>query len=485
MANGELKCWGWNQWGEVGDGSFVKDIAIPNSVTGLPTALTGAEALALGNLHTCALKSNGTSYCWGANGFGQLGDGGTISVTASTNPVNFTGLGPGIYAKGLDLGRDFSCALMSPGSVRCWGKNTLGQLGDGTTNNSSVGVAVSGINTAISIVTGEEHACAPLSDGILWCWGANTYGQLGDGSIFNRLTPVRSYSDRVSKVVAGQFHTCALYYGGQVSCWGRDNFGQLGDGCLNPPLDCMVDQTYPVVVALRNVVDIAAGNEFTCALRDNGTVWCWGRNVEGQLGDGTNLTRMEAVQVNTTATGRMVELTGGGAHACAVNTGGSIYCWGSNDYGQLGDGTTASRNVPTAVDPASLPVRTLHLATGNRHTCAFAVDGTARCWGFNLYGQVGGGGDDLRASPGTGGKLPLARSLRGSSFMYMFLQGLSRQHTVPPLFRALHSNILRAFESPIAPMRYCFNQPALDAEGHQRLLSSRASVSGTEFDTCQ
>jgi alpha-tubulin suppressor-like RCC1 family protein len=389
VADGRLMCWGYNQWGEVGDGALVKDISKPNLVAGLPNTLTGGQALSLGNLHTCALKSDGTGYCWGANGFGQLGDGSTNSVAAPANPINYTGFGPGTYAKGIELGNDFGCALMSYGSVRCWGKNTVGQLGDGTTNNATTGVAVTGINTAIGVATGQAHACALLSDGTLHCWGDNAYGQLGDSTNLNRLNPMLSYRDRASKVVAGQSHTCALVENGQVVCWGRDNFGQLGDGCLNPPLDCNVDQSVALVVALGGVIDLAAGNEFTCALRDDGTVWCWGRNLEGQLGDGSNTSQVTAIQVDTTSTGKIVELTAGGTHACALSTGGRSYCWGDNSYGQLGDGTLASKNLPTPVDPQSLPVNTFHLSAGNRHTCAFAIDGTLRCWGFNLYGQVG------------------------------------------------------------------------------------------------
>jgi alpha-tubulin suppressor-like RCC1 family protein len=391
LASGELKCWGYNQWGEVGNGTFTKNIATPVTVKGLPTSLASSGRVALGALHTCALKSSGLSYCWGAGTFGQLGDGSSTSRTAPASAVNYTGLGQGWHARELAAGRDFSCAVMSYGSVRCWGKNSVGQLGNGTTTDSAVGVAASGVGTAIDVAAGDSHACAVLADGSVRCWGSNSDGQLGDFTSFDRWTPVRSWADHAFRVAAGQAHTCAITYGGGVECWGRGNEGQLGDGgtaSTNGPTRVVDASGAP----LTRVIDLAAARASTCALREDGSAWCWGRNVEGQLGNGTTTTETRAVRVDTSASGTFVELAAAGNHVCAVGTVGRGYCWGSNTYGQLGDGTTTDRLVPTAVSNAALPARTLSFATGNRHTCASTVEGTLHCWGYNLVGQVGTGG---------------------------------------------------------------------------------------------
>jgi alpha-tubulin suppressor-like RCC1 family protein len=413
LVTGILKCWGYNQWGEVGNGSLTKNIVTPQSVVGVPSHLTGSATLALGFSHTCASKSDGTIYCWGSNTYGQLGDGTTTNTRAPALPVSYRTLPPLLLstqplfptlpfpispptlvtetelgrATNLAVGTDFSCALPGDGSVRCWGKNNARQLGDGTTIASGIGVLVRDISSAIGIAVGHEHACALISDGTLRCWGANNYGQLGNGNELEQLAPVTSYADHVSKVVAGQNHTCALSYSGQVYCWGENTFGQLGDGTQTPNSTAVVVQIAPDT-RLTEVTDLAAGDQFSCALRHDGTVWCWGRNLEGQLGDGTNTTtRVMAVRVQTTDNWPKTLLTAGGNHACAVGPTGA-YCWGDNTYGQLGDATTTNSSTPVAVQSSA---KIISLVAGHRHTCGFLTDGTIRCWGYNLFGQVGTG----------------------------------------------------------------------------------------------
>ncbi|MGC9079924.1 MAG: RCC1 domain-containing protein, partial [Nanopusillaceae archaeon] len=190
-------------------------------------------------------------------------------------------------------GGSHTCALLSDGTVKCWGSNDDGQLGDGTNVYRHTPVIVQNLSNAIAIAAGESHTCALLSDGTVWCWGYNAFGQLGYGTYFtDRYTPVKvqNLSNAIA-IAAGGYHTCALLSDRTVWCWGSNYFGQLGDGTRE-------DRHTPVKVQnLSNVIAIAAGWYHTCALLYDGTVWCWGDNDDGQLGDGTNITRYTPVKV--------------------------------------------------------------------------------------------------------------------------------------------------------------------------------------------
>jgi alpha-tubulin suppressor-like RCC1 family protein len=384
LATGAVRCWGWNQFGEVGAGTSKADISVPVTVTGLPSALAGLR-IAPGASQTCATKSDGNSFCWGSTAHG---DGTTGARWAPATPVNYTGFGQGWQAKELASGRNFSCAVMSYGSVNCWGANADGQIGNGTTTYAPVGVPV--LNTAIDVAAGEYHTCAVLADGSVRCWGRNGDGQLGDFTTFDKWTPTVAWADRVYRIGAGQAFTCALDWGGNVECWGRNWEGQLGDGTTT-------SSSGPVRVIdmngslLTRVVDIAVSRASACALRDDGSVWCWGSNLSGELGDGTFTSSSRAVPIDVNTYGRFVEIGGGGDHFCALGSVNLAYCWGDNSYGQLGDGTTVNRSVPTAVATGTMTPRIRSLGVGIRDTCNAAVDGTAYCWGFNLYGQLGAG----------------------------------------------------------------------------------------------
>lgn len=394
LASGEVRCWGFNEFGEAGTGNFNTNLTVPKAVVGLPAAPVSSGSVALGGVHSCALRSNGVSSCWGLNSEGQLGDKTITSHSAPATLVDYTGFGQGWFAKDLAAGRNFSCAVMSYGSVRCWGENTSGQLGDGTTKAALSGVAAVGTDGATGVAAGDAHACALLADGTIRCWGSNSDGQIGDFSVFDRPTPVRAYADHAYKIVAGQWHTCALTWTGLVECWGRGFYGQLGNGGTAEERGSTFVLTRAKVrggvARLSGVIDIAAADSSTCALRNDGSVWCWGRGIEGQLGNGTTATRSTvAVPIDISTTGPIVEIAGGGNEMCAVAVVGIPMCWGSDAYGQLGDGAQVDQSVPTEVSASALHVRTLHVDVGFRHACASGVDGSLRCWGFNLFGQVG------------------------------------------------------------------------------------------------
>jgi len=285
-AGGGVKCWGRNMEGQLGDGTTT-DRLTPVDVSGLAS---GVSAIAAGNWHTCALTAVGVVKCWGYNGYGQLGDG---TTTDRLTPVDVSGLTSGVSA--ITAGGGHTCALTAGGGVKCWGWNGFGQLGDGTTVRRLTPVSVSGLTSGVSaIAAGSSHTCALTAGGGVKCWGLNGDGQLGDGTTINRRTPVdvSGLAIWVFAIAAGNSHNCALTLGGGVKCWGWNGNGQLGDGTTT-------DRHTPVDVSglASGVSAIAAGQSHTCALAVEGGVKCWGANWVGQLGDCTTTERHMPVDV--------------------------------------------------------------------------------------------------------------------------------------------------------------------------------------------
>lgn len=357
------------------------------------------DVVSVGGFHTCALQPDTTLRCWGENLYGKLGDG---TTTNSSSPVAVSGI---TTATSVAAGFHHTCAALSDGTVRCWGRNEFGQLGNGATADSSTPVAVSGITTATAVTAGGFHSCALLADDTVRCWGRNDFGQLGDATMTSSSTPVMVTGLGVpATITAGGFHTCALLPDGAVQCWGRNTYGQLGDGTTN-------GSSVPVWVSgLAPATTLTAGGYHTCAQVPDSTVWCWGRNTYGQLGDGSSLTYSTSsfllgqtgldtatavpgshsrrpVRVSDISTAAGV--TAGAWHTCAPLADGSASCWGRNDFGQLGDGTTTSTTTPVRVIGLSEGV--IALAAGAYHTCARLPDATVQCWGWNYAGQLGNG----------------------------------------------------------------------------------------------
>jgi alpha-tubulin suppressor-like RCC1 family protein len=327
--------------------------------------------------------------CWGDNIYGQLGDGTSI---VRTTPVYVAGLTSA--ASTISAGLSHSCTILEAGGAKCWGANGSGQLGDGTTTNRTMPVDVIGLSSGVSaIATGGGHTCALTAGGGVKCWGWNANGQLGDGTTTDRATPVDvvGLGSGVRAIAAGRYHTCALIEGGALKCWGFNAAGQLGDGTTT-------DRAMPVDVAGlgSGVVAVAAGDRHTCAVTTGGAALCWGANENGQLGDGT--TTQHATPVGVSGLNSSVRaVAAGGCHTCALTGSGGVKCWGWNGYGQLGDGTTAGRSTP--VDVLDLSVGAGATTTGSYHTCALVVGGGVRCWGYNQSGQLGDGTTQDRTIP--------------------------------------------------------------------------------------
>lgn len=384
FKSGAVYCWGSNRARQLGLDApgiatvprFIQPAATANGaapVNGIP-AITG------GRYHTCLITPNRGVQCWGRNSDGQLGDG---TQLPHTRPVNVTDLASGVTA--LALGAEHSCAIQN-GSVKCWGSNQFGQLGDGTTTERLIPTAVTGVaGTVATLVAGNSHTCALVQPGGVNCWGANSAGQLGDGTTTASSFPVdvAGLSNGVVALTAGAEHTCALLQGGGVKCWGANSAGQLGDSSQN-------NRTTPgdVIGLTSGVVAIAAGAAHSCAVTETGGVQCWGANNDGQVGDGSSVNQVQPVAV-AGLPGAVTAVAAGVSHSCALTAANGVVCWGGNENGQLGDGTTTDRTAPVAV--SGLASGVLSLQTGGYHTCVLVTGNRPLCWGRDSDGQLASG----------------------------------------------------------------------------------------------
>ena len=336
-TSGGAKCWGENSRGELGDGMWA-DTRVPVDVRQLTS---GVAAISAGGSHTCALTAAGGAKCWGDGRDGALGDSGILT---SKLPVDVTGLTGGVAA--ISAGDAHTCALTTSGGAKCWGDNSEGQLGNGTTTSSSTPVDVTGLTSGVAAISaGEVDTCALTTAGGVKCWGYNRYGQLGDGTTTSRSTPVDvvGLTAGVSAISTVGLHTCALTDTGGAKCWGHNDSGELGDGTTT-------DSVIPVdVTGLSSGVSaISDGYDHTCALVTAGDLMCWGNNDLGQLGDGTTHSSATPVTISRTK-GKLASVSAGYGHTCGVTVSGLVRCWGGNNSGQLGVGTTANSLLPADV----------------------------------------------------------------------------------------------------------------------------------------
>jgi alpha-tubulin suppressor-like RCC1 family protein len=387
---------------------------------------------------SCGLISLGEGFCWGLNNLGQLGAAsdsvcfaeirpasqGEPARACSILPLRF---GPSLALTAVAVGDSSACAIATSGRAYCWGDNSLGQIGNGSTaDKKTPALVTSGLNfTSISV--GGGHACALSPGGAAYCWGQDSSGQLGDARNVNSTTPIPVSGGGgpaiFMSVSAGYRHTCALTPDGSAFCWGNNDSAQLGNGTRGAAAT-------PVAVSggLR-FVQVSAGGDHTCGIAVGGAAYCWGSNAHGQLGTGTvgggasavpvlvataltfsrisasrgtDTTTSRGSPLDTTKTGsdtiitKRLEKSDGFGHTCGVTTAGEVYCWGDDSDLQLGRGPStggpnSASGVPARVAGGELPnsVTLTAISTGTRHSCAVGSDGNAYCWGSNVFGALG------------------------------------------------------------------------------------------------
>lgn len=501
-SDGKLYGWGRNESGQIGAGTAGdSDAPLEVDMTG---ALNGKKIASVdsGSEHSCAVDDAGKVYCWGSNENGQLGDGGTTDSLVPVE-VDMGGDLSGKEIAAVSAGEGYTCALDTEGSVYCWGegidsevysplkvdlgdieavsinvkgknacvldslnkifcwgRNFRGQLGDGTENDSSTPVEVnmSGAlkdKTITSVGTGSNFTCAIDNAGDVYCWGANTNGQCGNGiydilfdkgsavkvvkesalngkkaALMNlggktanvtdsegkvytwgdfKLIPFAFDSEGIlkdkvlSSMSSGDYHTCAIDKTNIVYCWGNNGNGQLGNNST-------VESYTPVAVDLTGVLKdktiklISAGGAHTCVIDSDGIIYCWGSNKYGQLGNGETADSLVPVEVDMTGVlkGKIIKsIQSGRVHTCVLDSEGLVYCWGGNSKEQLGDKTAVDSAVPVKVDTsiALKGKKIVLLSAGGYHNCAVDDKSIVYCWGSNDLGQLGTGYETAHDTP--------------------------------------------------------------------------------------
>jgi alpha-tubulin suppressor-like RCC1 family protein len=340
----------------------------------------------------CAVLSDGTVRCWGNNGAGQIGNGDATPDSAVPTPSIVSDLNG---ATAVTLGVGQTCALVSGGTLECWGTDTCNVSPCPAT--ALVPGPVTGLSNVLAVSSSGDGrfgyvTCALVAGGLVYCWGASEFGELGNGSTGGGIqtTPAEATISQASSIAAWSIGACALITGGTVDCWGGDGPGYVGPG----PGDAQPTPT--PVSGLPGVEAISAGGGQACALLAGGTVSCWGDDSNANYVGPTPVAGLEGLPVSAVSVGSL--------HICALISDGSVWCWGDNSLGELGDGTV---NIPPNTFVAT-PVKVLGLsnavqiAAGNGFTCALLANGAVSCWGDDQFGQLGNGTTNINPQPTPG-----------------------------------------------------------------------------------
>jgi alpha-tubulin suppressor-like RCC1 family protein len=351
-------------------------ILVQTTYSMLPTN-SSAQNIACGGQHSLFICSDSTVNAWGWNTYGQLGNGdGNSNVAVAVNLINnVTDIGAGV---------SHSLALKDDGTVWAWGSDLTGELGNGTYIGSDIPAQVVDI-TDITAISSMYHSLALKNDGTVWAWGYNVYGELGDGTdVMSSNVPVQvSGLTGITNIACGYYHSLAIKNDNTAWAWGYNGSGELGDGT-----DVLFSNVPVQVTGITDIIALAGGNSFSLAIKNDSTVWAWGSNNEGELGNGTNTISKIPVQVSGLS--GIIAITAGTYHSLALKNDGTVWTWGFNMYGQLGNGTYTDSNIPVQVNGLTGVVA---IAGGYAHSLAMKNDGTCWAWGYNSYGQLGNGAD--------------------------------------------------------------------------------------------
>lgn len=377
---GIVRCWGANAGGQIGTGFRGGSYNAPQDVAGLPVPV---RTVATGAAHTCALGVNGRLYCWGDNIAGQLGLQGAADATA---PTWVSALAAPVSA--VTVGGAHTCALTTDGVVWCWGSNASGQLGAGLgVSQWPIPVSVATGGAMAQVAAGGAHTCARSASGALVCWGNNSHGQLGNGNaaVPSSNVPVGVAGGNAFAYVAlGYQHSCGYLFDGKTKCWGASASHQLGTGTA-------IAGATATPQLLANLIEpsgIEAGNSHSCALMRGGGVKCWGLRTSGQVGDGSSTSTLaEPGGVTGLSEVGVQAVAAGGEHTCALSLTGAVKCWGRGDARQLGNGAMNDSLVP--VDVVGLQSGVVQVEAGEEFNCVRLSTGIVKCWGSDEYGQLG------------------------------------------------------------------------------------------------
>lgn len=379
---GQLYCWGKQSNGELGTG-----LAVGNgdrNITKYSSLLTNHSTVVTGENHACSIRTDGTVWCVGSNGSGQLGLGTSYYGYSEVGYDRFKEISSlaGIAAQ-ITAGSEHTCIRTTSGGVKCWGDNYYGQIGVGSTSSkilTPTDVSLGG--TAVDISAGRYHTCAVLSNGTIKCWGSGSYGRLGNNNTADSNVPVTVNGiSTANSVSAGGFHTCSKLSDTTLKCWGDNTYGQLGNNSTT-------QSAVPVSVSsLTNVTSISIGRNHSCAVNSSGAAYCWGLNTNGQLGnnDTTGVNRLTPVSVYNLTSG-VQQISAGLYHTCALQSN-AVKCWGSNYYGQVGGGSVDL----SYADPVPTSQTADYISTGGNYSCSISSSDALTCWGFRLNGQFGNG----------------------------------------------------------------------------------------------
>ena len=392
------------------DGNEVDNDGCKNDCT-LPP---GAKSIGIGWYHTCIATQMGKVHCWGANQYGQLGQGNTIAIGDNELPKIVGPVDLGADAKAVVAGENHTCALTTANTVRCWGRSDVGQLGLGSVNSlgdnekPSVAGDVDVGGKVTQLAAGRDHTCALMETGAVRCWGGGLYGQtghsntvtIGDNELASaggdlKVDPML----KATAIAAGEYFSCALLESGKIRCWGYGGNGSLGYGNVNNIGDNEFPSTAGPIDLGADAVAIAAGRRHACVVTVNKTVRCWGLNANGQLGYGhvntigdNELPKVSGdVNINND---KAVALALGYAHSCVLVEGDKVRCWGLGTTGVVGQGNTLTigdNEQPGSIAAIDVGAPITVLGSNNNHACARTNAGGVRCWGTNTNGQLGYG----------------------------------------------------------------------------------------------